>query len=231
MISDIILIGPPMAGKSTLGKLLSARLGLPQCSLDRHLGYYTDAGFDESLADRIISKRGFEGLYHYRKFFDLEVVARVLSEYRDFVIDFGACHSTYEDGTLRARARKLLRPYTNVVLLLPDPDPGRSIRALEERGCLKSVDGFNLCEHLVTHPSNFELAKFIVYTGGKTPAETCEEILFLTGHAMTASRDAQSRIVKPRSSLKRRRSDQTRSPSRVETGEDHCETLQSPLPR
>jgi hypothetical protein len=183
MISDIILIGPPQAGKSTLGKLLSARLGLPQCSLDRHLGYYKDAGFDESLADRIISERGFEGLYHYRKSFDLEVVERVLSEYRNCVFDFGACHSTYEDVALRARARKLLGPYTNVVLLLPDPDAGQSIRVLKERGCLTSVDGFNLCEHLVTHPSNFELAKFIVYTNGKTPAETCEEILFLTGHA------------------------------------------------
>jgi shikimate kinase len=183
MIPDIILIGPPRAGKTTLGKLLAARLRLPQCSLDRRRGYYKDAGFDESLADRIVSERGFEGLYHYRKPFDLEVVARVLSECRNCVFDFGACHSTYEDVVLRARARKLLRAYTNVVLLLPDPDAGRSMRVLKERGCLMSIDGFNLCEHLVTHPSNFELAKLIVYTDGKTPAETCEEILLLTGHA------------------------------------------------
>jgi shikimate kinase len=183
MIPDIILIGPPRAGKSTLGKLLSARLRLPQCSLDRHRGYYKDAGFDESLADRIISQRGFEGLDRYRKSFDLEVVTRVLSEYSNCVFDFGACHSTYEDAVLRARARHLLRAYMNVVLLLPEPDAGQSIQILKERGCLMSIDGFNLCEHLVTHPSNFELAKFIVYTNGKTPAETCEEILFLTGHA------------------------------------------------
>lgn len=34
MKSDIILIGPIGAGKSTVGALLADRLGLPQCSMD-----------------------------------------------------------------------------------------------------------------------------------------------------------------------------------------------------
>lgn len=34
MNKDIILIGPVGVGKSTVGKLISAKLGMPQASLD-----------------------------------------------------------------------------------------------------------------------------------------------------------------------------------------------------
>ena len=37
----------------------------------------------------------------------------------------------------------------------------------------------NINEHFLKHHSNYDLAKFIVYTKGKTPEETCEEILRL----------------------------------------------------
>jgi len=37
--------------------------------------------------------------------------------------------------------------------------------------------GFNWNEYFVKHPSNYELAKFTVYTKGKTPDETCDEII------------------------------------------------------
>jgi dephospho-CoA kinase len=43
---DVVLIGPIAAGKSTLGTLLSAALGLPQCSMDDvRFRYYREIGY------------------------------------------------------------------------------------------------------------------------------------------------------------------------------------------
>ena len=181
MSTDIILIGAVKAGKSTVAKLLSERLGLPRCSLDSYRGYYKEAGFDEVYADRIIARQGFGGLYRYRKPFDLLVMERVLAEHRECVFDFGACHSAYEDDAMLARAKQVLKPYRNVVLLLPSRDLNESARILRERVRPPKLDGFDLCAHFVAHRANFELAKFIVYTEGQTPSMTCDEILLLTG--------------------------------------------------
>ena len=63
---DVILIGPIGAGKSTLGKLVAAPLGLPQVSLDDiRFTYYREIGYDDSVAhDRYVTD-GFWGLYLY----------------------------------------------------------------------------------------------------------------------------------------------------------------------
>ena len=104
MPSDIILIGPVRAGKSTLAQLLAEKLSWPHVALDE----------------------------------------------------------------------------LRVVLLLPSPDAQESIQILNER--TKDLvgsfgQGFNWNEHFVRHRSNYDLAKFIVYTKGKTPEETRDEIL------------------------------------------------------
>lgn len=53
MKKDIILIGPVGAGKSTIGEMLSKKLGIPQCSLDFIRDkYYKEIGFS-------INKIGF----------------------------------------------------------------------------------------------------------------------------------------------------------------------------
>ncbi|MEH2063238.1 MAG: hypothetical protein V7K50_13410 [Nostoc sp.] len=53
-ISDIILIGPISTGKSTIGRLLAQKLGIPQCSMDDvRLDYYKEINYDEELAKEI----------------------------------------------------------------------------------------------------------------------------------------------------------------------------------
>jgi adenylate kinase family enzyme len=54
------------AGKSTVGKLLSEKLGLPQYSMDAlRFDYYKEIGYDEELAKQLREKKGFSGIYHY----------------------------------------------------------------------------------------------------------------------------------------------------------------------
>ena len=180
MPSDIILIGPQTAGKSTVGKLLVDRLDLPQCSMDeQRWNYYKEIGYDEVLAKQKRETEGAWGIIRYWKPFEAYAVERLLSDYTNCVIDFGAGHSVYDDPLLFQRVQQALSPYPNVVLLLPSPDLKESIRILNERNKHLPDDIRNTNEYFVRHPSNHKLARFTVYTKAKTPKETCNEILRL----------------------------------------------------
>ena len=180
MSSDIILIGPIGVGKSTLGKLLADALDIPQCPMDQcRWDYYKEIGYDEEFARKLSEKIGFWALYMYWKEFECYAVERLLAEHSNCVIDFGAGHSVYEIGTHFSRVEKALQPYENVVLLLPSPDPDESVRILNERQGKTQPDEMDINEHFIRHHANRDLAKIVVYTDGKTPAETRDEILSL----------------------------------------------------
>lgn len=112
MVDDtVILIGPMMAGKSTVGRLLSERLGLPQFVLDDlRWDYFNEIGCDN-------------------------VSVAILNE----------------------RMEALLREHEQPEERIPE--------------VLKANEEF------VRHPANGRLAKRVVYTEGKTPEETCIEIV------------------------------------------------------
>jgi shikimate kinase len=175
--SNIILIGPRCVGKSTIARLLSARLGIEQVSLDEvgH-NYYQGTGFDEELANQIRTEMGFRGFYCYMQPFLAIAVERVLSKYKRCVIDFGAGHSVYMDDDLFARVHSILAPFENVFLLLPSPDLNESVQILRDRPKL-TINGMDANKYLINHPSNYALAKHVVYTDKKTPEQTRDEIL------------------------------------------------------
>jgi hypothetical protein len=182
MRSEIILIGPSGAGKSTTGKLLAQALGVSQCSLDDlRIAYYKEVGFTEDEQKRIKEAEGFyPGVYRYWKGFQPHSIKRALETHPGCVFDLGAGCSVYEDQELLDSVRSILEPFKNVVLILPSEDPGESVRILRKRTWDGIVDGFDFHTHFVTHPSNYLLAKKIVYTKGKIPEETRDEILAIT---------------------------------------------------
>lgn len=180
---SVLLIGPMGTGKSTLGALISARLGWPRAELDKlRYGYYREAGYRDELAKEIREKGGFLSIVNYWKQFDLYSVERVLAEHPRHVIDFGAGATVYENKFEFQRIQSLFAPYPNVFLILPSPDPDESIRILMARsmhltGTMKQ--GFNWHAYFVQHPANTLLAKYIVYTQENTPQQTCDEIVSL----------------------------------------------------
>lgn len=175
--SDIILIGPMGAGKSTIGEILAQKLGLPQVSMDRvRFDYYAEAGWGTQEQKETFETEGVAGYYRRWRQFRLLVVERILKENQNCVIDFGCGHSVYEEDADLERACELLAPYANVILLMPSPDLDESVAILRQQNTLQ-INGMEANRFLMTHPSNQELAKLVVYTKGKTPSETKDEIL------------------------------------------------------
>jgi hypothetical protein len=180
---EVILIGPTGAGKSTMGKLLADQLDLPSVSLDDIAQrYYDECNFGRSVFSRLRSEQGF--LAAYRQWYPVLAYAteRVIEEHGRVVLDLGAGHSHYEDPTLFDRVQQAIAPCPNVVLLLPSPDLDRSVhllrdRCVSERGFDWIEDSYDFIEHWVKDRCNHDLAAITVFTEGRTPQETCEEII------------------------------------------------------
>lgn len=184
---SIILIGPSKTGKSTVAKRISAALGIPWIELDEaRWGYYAEIGYDPERAKHIRHAGGMKALAAYWKPFDIHGVERVLADYpRGHVISFGAGHSVYEDASMLARAQAALAGFPHVFLLLPSPDVDESVQMMKERlradepefgeEGLEAIAQIN--RFFVEHPSNACLATTTLYTAGKTPQQTADEIL------------------------------------------------------
>jgi shikimate kinase len=180
MDTNIILIGPMRAGKTTIGKLIAERLNIQQVSLDKlRWDYYAEIGYDTKHADALFAAGDVEAVLRYWKPFEIYAVERVLTDYPEgYVIDFGAGHSVYDDEAQFARAEQALAPFPYVILLLPLPDPDESLRILHQRDLDDGESGLpEINEHFVRHSSNYRLAKQVIYTKERTPAQTCDELL------------------------------------------------------
>jgi shikimate kinase len=177
---EIVLIGPPAAGKSTVARLLAARLGIPRVSLDdARWRYFYEIGYDAALADKLLAQAGFAAVYRHWKPYEAHAVKRVLEDHARCVFDLGAGNSVFADELLFEEVRAAFAPFRHVVLLLPSRDPAESIEILRRRRPADASKGVDLYEHFIYHPSNRELSTHVVVTGDRTAEQTCDEIVRL----------------------------------------------------
>ena len=178
MNSEIILIGPSGSGKSTIAELLYEKTMLPHRSMDQlRWMYFEEIGYDRYIAGEKFHEGGFWELYRYWKTFEAHAVKRLLEDYSECVFDFGGSQTVYEDDDLFKQVSGILEPYKHIVLLMPSPDKDESINILHARNSYATEDQWAVNEHFVRHHSNYDLAKHIVYTEGKTPEDTSAEVL------------------------------------------------------
>ena len=144
---------------------------------EKRWDYYAEIGYDDEEAAKRLKEEGWWGRYKYWKVFEIYALERALSDHQG-IIDLGAGHSVYEDEALFARAQRILAPYHFVFLLLPSPDLQQSLAILEQRLGEMGVEP-NPNKHFLEHPANANLAKFTVFTKGKTVQETAGEIIRL----------------------------------------------------
>ncbi len=178
--SEIILIGPKLTGKTTIGCMLADALGLRQVSLD-NLGskYFAQTDYDREKAAKIFRDEGIFGSLRYRQPYDAYLIESVLRDEHQCVIDFGGGHSVYEDETQFGRVQTALAPYPNVFLILPSPDEDESINILTRRFEADLASEKQLHHLLITHPAYQEFAKKTVYTHDKTMEQISTEAVSL----------------------------------------------------
>jgi len=174
---ETVLIGAISVGKSTIGKLLSQELGIPLVSMDQvRWRYYEDNGWNQEEQQAIAREEGFIGVYRYWKPFEVNAVERIVCEHKHSVIDLGAAHSVHDNADDFNRVAKALAPISNVVHILPSPDQQESIDILHKRRA-KKINGVEIIEFLLSHPSYDELSDHVVYTEGKTLEQARDAVL------------------------------------------------------
>jgi shikimate kinase len=177
----VVLIGPPGAGKSTVGPILAASVGASFVDVDGvGEAYYNTS--EQPLASFVerIGRDGFARAHQWWQPARLAAAVGVVRDHSGSVIAFGAGHSHFEDESFAASIRSALAG-CKVVLLLPDADPARSLSVLRDR-CLAtkghgwSRDGHDFLEDWTASEQNHELADFVVYSNNLTPKQYAEKI-------------------------------------------------------
>ncbi|PZM94081.1 MAG: shikimate kinase [Actinobacteria bacterium] len=161
-----VLVGPPGAGKTTIGEALAAALGVPFRDTDADIA----ATAGKSIPDIFVE----DGEEHFRALERAAVAAALTS--CDGVLALGG------GAILAEETRAALAGHTVIYLSVELPDAvkrvglgtGRPLLAVNPRATLK---------HLLDQrrPLYEQVATHTVVTDGRTPEEIVEEIVALLG--------------------------------------------------
>jgi shikimate kinase len=156
-----VLVGPPGAGKSTIGALLAEALGRPFDDTDTIIEAIAGKPIPEIFID--------DGEPHFRKL-EAEAVATALESF-DGVLALGA------GAVLADQTRALLRGHPVVYLLVDFSDAMKRVGLGAGRPLLK-INPRATMRHLLEQrrPLYEELARYTIDTSGRTPDEVVASI-------------------------------------------------------
>ncbi|MFC8922135.1 shikimate kinase [Cellulosimicrobium sp. NPDC057127] len=170
-----VLVGPPAAGKTTIGELAAARLGVPFVDVDE-VGdrYYAEVRW--SVA-RLVERVGVVGRLAAEREWEparAHAVGRVVAEHPGAVVALGAGHTSYTDATHLATVRAVLADVPHVVLVLPSADRDAALDELRRRSVATKGtdwvrDGHDLLAAWLDDPGTRSLATATLVTRGRTP--------------------------------------------------------------
>jgi shikimate kinase len=179
-MKPIIFIGPIGAGKTTIGKMVAKELSLPNFSLDEEEHLAASVGYDVELYKRMQEEQDLLTAYEYRRSFYDRLVPLFLAAHERGVLDLGGGHPIVPDPVKQETIKRALAPYKYIFLLMPTPDVQQSLRILRERSEEDKNDpDFNELYFRGGNRTFWDLAKFAIYTEGKTPEQTSAEVLKL----------------------------------------------------
>jgi len=178
-MNTIILIGPIGAGKSTQAQLLADELGMPRCSYDDvKFRYWKELGLNQEDAVWIENNHGTYAMLSYMNEFKSKTVCSIVQDHPNHVIDFGGGAQTFDEPHQIESVRQIFEPIADIFLLLPSQCLATNIEVLPG---LKEDYAINA--YLIMHPTNELFAKKKIYTQGKTPEETKQDIINQIGRA------------------------------------------------
>lgn len=158
----LVLVGPPGGGKTTVGRLLAARLGVPFRDTDHDVEVVAGKPIPEIFYD--------DGEARFREL-ERAAVARALAEH-DGVLSLGG------GAVLAAETRALLRGQRVVFLNVGLADAARRVGLARDRPVLALNPRASLRTLLEERlPLYREVATVEVVTDGRTAEEVAEEAL------------------------------------------------------
>jgi len=171
-MANLILIGPPCIGKSTVAAWVNHLANLPNVSLDDRKHRFHSSNLP-GFAESEITVGPWMKRYRSWKPFELESAEKHISNVDKYVIDFGAGHSVYEENDQFERIARAVKEHY-VVLLMPSEDLEKSRKILLETHPAFDSEFINL---IIDNPSNRKLANLVVYRDCKTAKEVALEVL------------------------------------------------------
>jgi hypothetical protein len=182
----ILILGPMCSGKTTVSKLLSKRLGLPRYPLDSLRWYYYAKGGMDFNKDDELKTGDFGILIKSRKPYDLLAIKNAIKDFPHGIIDFGATNSFWKDRNELEQVLEIVKNIENIFLLLPNEDVDRNTEVLnsrlEKRDKSKDIERLKaINKEMIECKSQLKIAKFIIYTEGKTPDRIVNEIIAESG--------------------------------------------------
>lgn len=164
----LVLVGAPGAGKTTVGRLVAVRLGVPFRDTDADIEVSTG----ESVADLFVSF----GEAHFREL-ERDAVALALATH-DGVLAVGG--GAVLDPATRGRLREHPTVFLDVTLAAAAPRVGLA----RDRPLLLGNPRAQLARLLAERrPLYLEVATRTVATDGRSPAEVAAEVLRAVGGA------------------------------------------------
>lgn len=174
----IVLVGPPAAGKSTIGALLARALDRGFVDVDAVAApLYAEVGWSTTRFQQLIASQGYEHAHHAWEPALTHAVERLVRGHPQAVIALGAGHTHCIRLDLRGRVAAALAEAERVVLLRPAVDIDESVRVLRER-CIASKghdwvrDGVDWLHRWCTDGCDEQFATAIVHTAGETAEQT-----------------------------------------------------------
>jgi len=177
-MQNIIFIGPIGAGKSTISEMVGKELSMPAYSLDAEEHLAASLGYDVEHYKGMQEEKGLSEAYEYRRSFYDRLVPLFLKAHPEGVLDLGGGHPIVPDSKKQEEIKKALAPYPHVFLLMPTPDAEESLKILRQRNQLASdEEDLNELYFRDGNRTFWDIAKFPIYTEGKTPKQTLDEII------------------------------------------------------
>ena len=169
-------------GKSSVASELASLTGLRRVALDRvRWFYYFQDGFTIEAESEFAS---FKDRTKYWKPFEANAVKKVVRDFSDCIIDFGAGHSHFTDPKLFEIARLALSDVKNIFLLLPSQSNEESLKICNQRLQVREgpdMDPTKLTcnREFIEHTSTQQLSKKVLYTKNETAVQTASRIIEL----------------------------------------------------
>ena len=173
----VILIGPIGAGKTTIGRIVAEKLGVNFYSLDEEEKSYTlSHGYSDDYYETLRREQGLIAADKYRRSFFVEAIKSFLAAHDQGILELGGGHPIALNSTEQETIKKLLEPYKKVIFLMPTENIEEALDILKKRNQL-TEPAEDLNTIYFKDKTFWEIAKYIVYTKGRTVHETAKEVL------------------------------------------------------